>query len=403
MPCPPDKIIVVTGEPRSGTSAMMHALDLLGVPIAGERFPSLPAINDLPAHLSAEAREAATIRHTKHRERLERMNPRGFWEVPGVVVRGLSSANGYGGQAIKIVSRGIVPAMTSRGPHGTDPDLVWRYVLCLRNPAHVGESQRDLRGQVEVPGDTPDSWEPSRGLANPARYLDGAGRLAAWLSEQSTDSWLVVDYDRILDEPQQQLQRIAEHLDADPTPEQLDAAVASYDPALRRSPSTAGEWPPGTELDGQAAALVCEALATLAPHDLETARVAVLDRQEIHRLEASQWYSPEVGWMVNARMERRIRRDRAFRDALRKAAWQNIITGYHPQVCGEYESPPDAPIYTIPRPADLGDLRATLVRYRGELQTREEAFRLHQALCSDPHAQAPEIDHQRVNAWKWRW
>lgn len=391
MPCPSDKVIVVTGEPRSGTSAMMAALRLIGQPIAGDRFPSQPIAGDAAR---AAARDAA----------LAKLNPNGFWEVPGVVVRGLAEVDGLGGRAVKIISRGLLPGFNRRGPTGTDPALVWRYVICTRNPRHTAESQRDLRGPVDVPGPAAGTWANHRGRADPARYLAGAGRLVLWLADRELDDWASIDYDDVLDQPAASILRIATHLGRKVTPAQLAEAAASYDPTLRRSPATAPDnWPEPVAVDGQAADLVYDALRTLDRAQLETAALAVLERQEAHQLENAKWYSAEVGWMSNAAIERRIRRDPAYREQLRRAAMDGIRTGHHPQVCDGYEEVDDAPIYTIRRPADLGDYRATMVRFRGQVVTRENAFLVHQAGLADPDTPNPPVDQQRVAAWRWSW
>lgn len=388
----------------------MGALSLLGVPIAGDRFPRQP--NQVNAHLSPEAAQRAAVAHAKRREHLQRLNPVGYWEIPGVVSRGLQELDGHGGRAIKIVTRGILPPT---GLRGTDPGLVWRYLLCLRDPRHVAESQRDLRRPVEVPGETIDGWTSHRARPDPGRYLETMGRLAIWLAEDSPSGWLVVDYDRTLGDPLTQLSLIAQFLGYLPSIEQLSAAAASYWPELRRSPATAGAWPAGRELDGQVAEAVYEALKGLGRRaesgerkaesgaELAAARVAVLERLEAQQLERAQWYSPEVCWMIDASIQRKIASDSEFRDSLRKSAWRGLLTGYHPQVCAEYYEPVDAPVYTIRRPADLGDWSATCVRYRGRIETREQAFRVHQVLCCDPNTPAPEVDHQKVKAWRWRW
>ena len=391
MPCPPDKVIVVTGEPRSGTSAMMNALRLIGQPIAGDRFPSAPIAGDA-------ARAAA--RH----DALVKLNPGGFYEVPGVVVRGLGQVDGLGAHAVKIISRGLLPGFNRRGPTGTDPALIWKYVLCTRDPRHTAESQRDLRGPVDVPGETPGTWANHRGRADPARYLAGAGRLVLWLQDRDLDDWAMLDYDEALDQPAASIARIAAHLDRRVTRAQLAEAAASYDPALRRSPATApADWPEPVAVDGQAADLVYEALRTLDRVALDTAALAVLERQEAHQLENARWYSAEVGWMINAAIERRLRRDPAYRDQLRRAAMEGIRTGHHPQVCTGYDELADGPIYTIRRPADLGDYRATMVRFRGQTMTRENAFLVHQAGLGDPATVNPPVDQERVAAWGWTW
>ena len=68
-------MIVVTGEPRSGTSLMMRIIDSLGLEIAGEQYVGTKRPN----------------RSKKRKERAEYLNPEGFWEVPEVVSRGIKT------------------------------------------------------------------------------------------------------------------------------------------------------------------------------------------------------------------------------------------------------------------------------------------------------------------------
>jgi hypothetical protein len=126
MSCPPDQIVIVTGEPRSGTSAMMRALDELGHAIAGDRWPHQRRASQRPEQADRLA------------ERARKMNPCGFYEIPGVVANGLADPDGHGGRAVKIISRGLLPAVRG-GPERTPPDTAWRVILCCRAPRHVAD------------------------------------------------------------------------------------------------------------------------------------------------------------------------------------------------------------------------------------------------------------------------
>ncbi|MCE9556690.1 MAG: hypothetical protein K8T91_25350, partial [Planctomycetes bacterium] len=137
MSIPKNQIVVVTGDPRSGTSLMMQTLRALGVPVAGEEFPGDGRRGD---DGKARARE---------------LNPGGFWEVPGVVMRGLSDPMPYLGQAIKIISPGVLR---------TPKENVFRYILCLRDPTSVAQSQTKLETGVKVAG--------AAGWQNPAKQPD---------------------------------------------------------------------------------------------------------------------------------------------------------------------------------------------------------------------------------------
>ena len=83
-----DKIVMVTGAPRSGTSLQMQTLDLLGVPINGDRFPEGNR-DKIKNHLSE-----------RQKEQSENLNPKGFYEIGGVVIWGVRDISDYKGKAV---------------------------------------------------------------------------------------------------------------------------------------------------------------------------------------------------------------------------------------------------------------------------------------------------------------
>ena len=89
-------MIVVTGIPRSGTSLVMQTLKILGVPVAGRKFPP---------------REKRSL------------NPKGFYELDTpTMLKGIKKPL-YKGQAVKILCSGL---------DGTYQKLVSRVIVCLR-------------------------------------------------------------------------------------------------------------------------------------------------------------------------------------------------------------------------------------------------------------------------------
>lgn len=408
---PNDKIVAVCCAPRSGSSALMRAMMLGGVPIAGDQWPQLRRGSASDAE--SEGARAAAI------ERARRLNPHGFWEVPGVVGRGLREPGEHGGRAIKIVSPGCLP------PH-TDPRIVWRYVLLLRDPRAVAESQRDLDGGIRVAAPGPidenvaaraatqpsmaaaDGWLDHRPAIRPRRYLAHLGPLAAWhagavdgVPPADRERWITLDYDALVADPAGELARLWDFLHCRPSAAQVAAAAGSYDARLRRSARRFAGWPPSQQSDGRAAEVLYQALLELEPAQLAAARLAVEDRAEFRRLEAVRWYSPDVGWMIDASIERKLRSDPAYREALRRVSGPAIAGGLHPQVCEGYAAAEST--YTIRRPADLGDLVARHCVYRGDLLSREDAFRLHQTLYCTDRPKCPAADPAKTAAWAWEW
>ena len=86
-------MIVITGEPRSGTSLMMRIINSLGLKIVGEKNP-------------AKNKKVGK----KRKERAKYLNPEGFWEVPQIVSRGIKTKEQieeYKDKIIKIITHGL--------------------------------------------------------------------------------------------------------------------------------------------------------------------------------------------------------------------------------------------------------------------------------------------------------
>ena len=87
------KITVVTGLPRSGTSLMMQTLNTLGLNTKGTS-------------------ELWHRQKTKlGRDRAEYLNPKGFYEIPGIVTKGIrfdKLAELFYNKTIKIILNGLI-------------------------------------------------------------------------------------------------------------------------------------------------------------------------------------------------------------------------------------------------------------------------------------------------------
>jgi hypothetical protein len=115
-------MIIVTGLPRSGTSLMMRVLESLSIPITGERF--------------FNRGDQDRINRTQY------LNPEGFYELQGTVATGkLKNPEDFVGKAVKVVVPGIINVPIKH---------IEKIIFCLRNPAEVIESQRNLVSNVEV-------------------------------------------------------------------------------------------------------------------------------------------------------------------------------------------------------------------------------------------------------------
>jgi len=399
---PDTQVAVVTGDPRSGTSALMRALAAAGVPIAGEQWPGETAIEQALQRTDDPARqERLRERLQTRRARHARMNQHGFWEAPGTVIRGLDDLGEHGGRAIKIVSRGLLEP-----PVGyTDHSLVWRYVLCLRHPRHIAESQRDLHSsKIDVQLAQEDDWKAHHRPMNPVPYLAGTGRLCRFLHDhpEIAERVLVADYDSLVSEPDYQLRWILKHLEHDAGVPQIEAAAATYDPTLRRK-AVAEKWPDEWTTDGVVAEQVYRALSCLTDEALLVAADLVDERLEHHRLENVRWWDPSVAWMVTPLVVRRME-DPGYKRNLRGLSRRRIEAGAVPDVCEGFEDNcDDAPTYTVDRPADLGPLTRPMVRYCGRWATYEAVQAQHAAVLNDRHQQNPTPVPDRIRDFLAKW
>ena len=140
---PKNKMLVVSGLPRSGTSLCMQTLLGLGLDVAGDKWV---------------------------KDNAKKNNERGQWEVTGVVFDGVRDLDEYGGKAIKLVSGGLIR---------TRKDLIWKGILCLRDPREVLESNNKVNTEAELSSVT---------------YITYMTQILEVLREQDPRDWLIVDY-----------------------------------------------------------------------------------------------------------------------------------------------------------------------------------------------------------------
>src|SRR3990167_7665328 len=109
---PNDKILVVSGEARSGTSAMMQSLNLAGVPTHGDKWPQEVKFNEQLKQIDSDIialqhNELAILelnkrksvlleRWNKFSDRMLTMNPGGFYEDGKIVTRGINEIGDSG-------------------------------------------------------------------------------------------------------------------------------------------------------------------------------------------------------------------------------------------------------------------------------------------------------------------
>lgn len=353
MTIPSHQIVVVTGDPRSGTSLMMQTLKLLGVPVAGEEFPQ------------ARRAEGDNDRAAAQLDKVRELNPKGFFEVPGVVMRGLREVGEHGGKAIKIIAPGLTR---------TPESLIHKGILCLRDPRHVAQSQTQLQAGVAVAGAR--GWDSPTWNVSAVRYMMEMGAFLRWWADQTSEyrgRFIVVDYDEFLGDPTATVARIASHLSVTPT----QAAIDNVDPTLRRSPDKFTAWPEAMQDDGEQCEAIYAAIKSGDPAEFEAAVIGMDQRIDYHRRERTMVYSDELCACVTAGSLRRLKANPALWARLTADREARVRIGHtfdtSPDYGGETQD-----VATIPLPADMGgDVQEAKVVYQGQAVTRAQAQALH--------------------------
>lgn len=396
-----DKITIVTGDPRSGTSMMMQTLNFLGVPIAGEEFPGDKRLemsvnrektkfkSDLDEGVIQQEEydnliEEIDKKNGLRKKKMKDMNPGGFFEIPGVVMRGLKEVGEHGGKVVKIVSPGAYP---HHGGQGTPAEIVDKYILCLRDPKSVAQSQTRLtRLDPQLVGQEDLEWN-----INPTRYLFENGGLAEYLVNLSDRSqWLVVDYDEFVSDPKTTIDKIIQHLQITPTEEQKNKAIGNIRVDLNRSKKKFPGWG-NQEIRGMMAENLYQSIKEEKYESLLSVVQQIPVEKQKERLENTRWYDLNYGLIAVAQWHRDAAELSELRDSRREQFCKEVKRGMHPMTDPSFEESTEE--YTIERPADFGPLTRKKVYYDGEELTLEQAFHVHQQKWTQGKA---ERDADRV-------
>jgi hypothetical protein len=348
----------------------MQSLHLLGVPVAGVTEPAVSV---------SPNRDAAVEEYTQAaKAHGQRMNPRGFYEVPGVVINGTRNIKKWEGQAIKIVTSGIWPRTLDNGMEmGTPPELVDKYIFCTRHPLQIAQSQQDLAGRnVLGPAEDDEEWALPRRSASPLPFLMRSGPAVIWLSNQPQellDRFISVDFSDMIADAEKQLSTVMAHIDRPYTAEQMSVALDNVRGELNRSTSMS-TWAEGMENAGAVAEKMYAALKSMDLTELSAAAVAVQEFFFSQQYEGASWVDDEDTWVTMSVPTKRLvaKNANGLADNLRGQVAEYRAGFMICDQCEFYERDP-AKTYTIQRPADLGPLTRPMVKCArdGEYKTVE--------------------------------
>jgi len=340
-------ITAVSGEPRSGTSLMMRLLEGLGLQVKGD--------------------DLIKGKKGKHKENAENLNPKGFYEVPGVVMRGIPEANldEYDDHVVKLITPAL---MKTSYPH------IGRIIFCLRDPREIALSQKNLSSPVEVVGEN-DKWEfaPKAMLPNYKRYARSISHFFMYIYHNANVLYktLFVDYHDVVFKTEHTLLDIIAHLEIGVSKQTVKDAVKLQDPSLYRSKNY-------EDFDDKYFHMAMYLYDKLKRQEFtDEVFTYVSEFLKDESKERSTWLDDtEFGtWVrMKANLYRSVKmNNRGVRTKLIRGANTNRFR-YRPAHCKFYR--PIGKEYTIVRPKDIEDLtrRSICCMYHGKDMTREHCY-----------------------------
>jgi hypothetical protein len=280
---------IVSGCARNGTSLMMDIMRVLmgDASIVGDKFFRNHDDADLPEY--AQYVRDKVVANSDRSVRTRDMNPNGFWECIFTTngIRYFPEAadllNDLEGRVVKVVA----PALAM-----TEPKYVERVIYMVRQPDSTAKSQeRIIRRGFNDEGDPTRDDKPQR-IFSYLLYNRSAVLASKWIVDNNPPL-LVVDYDELIDNPREQIRRVAEFVGA--ADQLLDAAVERVDPSLRRSV----DIPEDVDIVGQEFAY--EAYENIKSGAFEAVKASALRLAEIQREKQT-----EVGRKYCMRLRRAV-------------------------------------------------------------------------------------------------
>jgi len=334
-------MIIVTGEPRSGTSLMMRIVDSLGLEIAGEKHAGTKRPN----------------RSKKRQERAEYLNPEGFWEVPGIVSRGMKTEEQiekYKDKVIKIVTNGL------SGTVQPAIDKIDKIIFCLRHPREVAFSQQKLVSGVEVSKESGWEFSPENTQIDLGKYVMSVGGYI--LRSTKRDLWdktLVVEYEDLITNGWSEIKKISNFLEVPYNPETKNL--------IRKDLYRSVKVPEVDELADNIyrCVKVKKFDEVIEPIKQFINEKRIKNRQWLDDTEYETWTIS--GWALHKSL---ITNNNNVRDKLVGSAYSRSL----PTQCNHYD--PTGEEYTIERVEQLGPLTRTKIKCsdKKEEVTRELCF-----------------------------
>lgn len=166
--------IIVCGEGRCGTSAMMQTLKLLGVPVAAPPF-------------------------IKEHKGLEQYNPKGYYEL-SETVNGIKD-DSYNGKAVKLFANGL---------KHTEDKYIGKIIRMKRNRVDACISYEQIKDKIEATG-----------LSSFEIYDINCSFLDKYFVNKQN---LIINFEAIIENPLEEIEKVVEYLDIYPSLSQIKEA-----------------------------------------------------------------------------------------------------------------------------------------------------------------------------------
>ena len=361
-------LVIVSGEPRSGTSLTMDTLRILGVPVWGDEQPA-------SARFTGDSAEDIA-----RRKKARMMNPK-FWELGSVVMQGLSvsrirrrkdllrSASIPEGErrekiealdkflldfkenqnsAVKIVWSGL--------PRSDDSILrSSKLILVTRHPLHIAESQKNLESNIGVVSATeegPAFVSPQLPLSS-ERYVRGAYTFLRWvtLPKNKGLDFLVVDYDDFFAEGAPAVDRIAEFIGRPLLPNAVSFAKANVDPSHRRS--SEAEVPEGEEAHWGSLVAVYEMIRE-GEFEAAFSQLRLHLENQRNDPENAMWLDDESFWPLTPSLVRSMHRKPDLKKKMLEVRDRRLASGELCVSCTLFKKSHE--LQTVVTPSDMNDV-----------------------------------------------
>jgi hypothetical protein len=218
---------VVSGCPRSGTSLMMDILrEVFGEErILGKKFPQEERIEEIERQGDEETDEHYAARMylynrnndkekiLKDLEESKDMNPNGFWEML-YSVQGIQYRLGDIERLNKLLTEEekSICKIVSQGLANSDPRFIDKMIYMIRHPRQVAKSQERLKRQFPMDQTPVLANGEEVKVHTPEMYINVTNIAASWLVANPKVPVLFINFDDLIENPDQELSRIQEFL-----------------------------------------------------------------------------------------------------------------------------------------------------------------------------------------------